>query len=63
MNEFERLVERLKRDGWKQQEAGSIYINGTIGTNFIKKGEVLSISLDYWPDEEIVEQNFGEVDE
>ena len=61
MNEFEKLVEWLKKDGWKQQEAGSIYMNGTIGTNFIKNGEVLSVSLDYWPDEEVVEEIFGEV--
>jgi hypothetical protein len=58
VREFEKLVERLNKDGWKQQSAGSNYIDGTIGTSFIKNGRVLSVSLDCWPDEEVVEQLF-----
>lgn len=63
MEEFEELVERLKREGWRQQNAGSIYLNGRIGTNFVKDGAMLSVSLDFWPDEEVIEQHFTEVDE
>jgi len=62
MREFEKLVERLKREGWRQQNAGSVYLNGRIATNFVKDGAMLSVTLDYWPDEELVEEHFGEAD-
>jgi len=58
MKEYDKLVKRLKKDGWQQQSAGSNWINGNISTNFVKNGMVLSVSLDFWPDDDIIEQLF-----
>lgn len=52
---FERLVRQLKTEGWREQRDGTVYINGTLATNLLKAGEVLHISQEFYPDEEVVE--------
>jgi hypothetical protein len=42
---FNKIVELAKAHGWKQQTCGMIGISGSIGTNFYKDGQVLSISI------------------
>ena len=57
----ERIVEQLKKDGWKEQNSGMVYINGTLGTNLLKDGEIISMSQEFYPDGEFVEQGWGGV--
>ena len=57
---IEQIVEQLKAKGWKLQQSGIIYLNGSLGTNLLKDGEVLSLQLELYPDEEIVEQEWPE---
>lgn len=42
---FNKIVELAKEHGWKQQTCGMIGFSGSIGTNFYKDGQVLSISI------------------
>jgi hypothetical protein len=58
MCEVERIVERLKAEGWKEQRSGMIYINGTLGTNLLKDGELITVQQEFYPDEEFVEQEW-----
>ena len=57
---IEQIVEQLKAEGWRLQHSGIIYLNGSLGTNLLKDGEVLSLQLELYPDEEIVEQEWPE---
>lgn len=52
---FNNLKKILKKEGWKEQYSGEIYVNGTLGTNFWKDGQVLHLSLDLYADEELLE--------
>ena len=56
--EAEKLIERLKSEGWKEQMSGTNYINGTLGTNLLRNGEVLTIQQEFSPDEEFIEQEW-----
>jgi len=56
----ERIVSELVKDGWKIQRSGMHYINGTLGTNLYKDGEVISISQEFYPDEESIEDLWPE---
>jgi hypothetical protein len=56
----EQLVQQLVADGWKQQRCGTVYINGTMGTNLLKDGQLLSVQQDFFPDEEFLEQEWDE---
>ena len=56
--EAEKLIERLKSEGWKAQMSGTSYINGTLGTNLLKDGEVITIQQVFFPDEEFIEQEW-----
>ena len=59
--EAEKIIEKLKADGWKEQRSGMCYINGTIGTNLLKNGQVITVQQELCPDEEFLEQEWGEV--
>jgi len=56
--EAEKLIKRLKSEGWKEQVSGTSYINGTLGTNLLRNGEVLTIQQEFSPDEEFIEQEW-----
>ena len=56
--EAEKLIERLKSEGWKEQMSGTNYINGTLGTNLLRNGEVVTIQQEFSPDEEFIEQEW-----
>ena len=56
----ELLIEQLKSEGWKVQREGVVYLNGTLGTNLYKDGEVLHISQEFYPDEELIEDLWPE---
>ena len=57
----EKVISELLKDGWKMQKGGISYINGTLGTNLFKEGEVLTIQQEFMPDEEFIEQQGSEV--
>ena len=56
--EAEKLIEKLKSEGWKEQASGTIYINGTLGTNLLRNGEVITIQQSLFPEEEFIEQEW-----
>jgi hypothetical protein len=56
--EVERIVERLEAEGWKEQMAGMTYINGTLGTNLLKDGVVITVQQEFFPDEDFIEQEW-----
>ncbi len=56
--EAEKLIEKLKSEGWKEQVSGTIYSNGTIATNLLKNSEVVTIMQQFFPDEEFIEQEW-----
>ena len=63
---FDKIINLLKRDGWKQQVGGMTGFSGSFGTNFYKDGKVLSISIVeeghmVYPDEDELTKMFGEV--
>ena len=60
----EKLIEKLKSEGWKEQVSGTIYINGTLGTNLLRNGEVITIQQSLFLDGEFIEQEWpGEQEE
>ena len=56
--EAEKLIEKLKSEGWKEQVSGTIYSNGTIATNLLRNSEVVTIIQSLFPDEEFIEQEW-----
>ena len=56
--EVERIVERLEVEGWKEQMAGMTYVNGTLGTNLLKDGQLITVQQEFSPDEEFIEQEW-----
>jgi len=54
---FKKIKETMKNEGYSEQTCGPIYMNGTIGTNFLAKDEsiVVHISVDTCPDEESID--------
>lgn len=56
--EVEKIVEQLKADGWREQLAGMTYVNGTLGTNLLKNGQVITIQQESHPDAEFLEQEW-----
>ena len=58
MCEAEKLIEKLKSEGWKEQVSGTIYSNGTIATNLLRNSEVITIMQPLFPDEEFIEQEW-----
>jgi len=57
----EKVIAKLLKEGWKMQKGGLSYINGTLGTNLFKDGEVLTIQQEFMPDEEFLEEQWPEV--
>jgi len=57
----EEVISQLLKDGWKMQKGGISHINGTLGTNLFKDGEVLTVQQEFMPDEEFIEQEWPEV--
>lgn len=57
--QYEALKDTLKAFGWKEQDSGEVTINGEVGTNFIKDGEIIRLGFCLMPDEEELE-NFEE---
>jgi len=56
--EAEKLIEKLKSEGWKEQVSGTIYSNGTIATNLLRNSEVITIIQSLFPEEEFIEQEW-----
>jgi len=56
----ELIIAQLKAEGWKEQMSGTTYINGTLGTNLLKDGEVITVQQEFCPDEEFLEQEWPE---
>jgi len=54
----ELIIAQLKAEGWKEQQSGTTYINGTIGANLLKDGEVITVQQEFYPDEEFLEQEW-----
>ena len=60
ISKAELIIAQLKAEGWKEQLSGTNYINGTIGTNLLKDGEVVTVQQELSPDEEFLEQEWPE---
>ena len=60
LSEAERIINTLIADGWQEQRSGTCYVNGTIGTNLLKDGQVITVQQEFCPDEEFLEQEWGE---
>jgi hypothetical protein len=58
ISKAELIIAQLKAEGWKEQMAGITYINGTLGTNLLKDGEVITVQQEFCPDEEFLEQEW-----
>lgn len=61
---FDKIVELAKAHGWKQQNCEMVGICGSIGTNFYKDGQVLTISIVEeghmtYPDDDEIKEMFG----
>ncbi|MHC4060456.1 MAG: hypothetical protein ACYS7Y_24805 [Planctomycetota bacterium] len=61
ISKVELIIAQLKAEGWKEQMSGTIYINGTLGTNLLKDGEVITVQQEFYPDEEFLEQEWPEI--
>jgi len=59
---FDKIKELLSIDGWKEQDCGTVYLNGEYKTNFYDKeeSEIIHIGFDTFPDEEIIERLKGD---
>ena len=60
ISKAELIIAQLKTEGWKEQMSGTNYINGTVGTNLLKNGEVVTVQQEFSPDEEFLEQEWPE---
>ena len=60
LSEAEKIINKLIADGWQEQRSGTCYVNGTIGTNLLKDGQVITVQQELCPDEEFLEQEWGE---
>ena len=60
ISKAELIIAQLRSEGWKEQLSGTNYINGTIGTNLLKDGEVVTVQQEFSPDEEFLEQEWPE---
>ena len=56
----EQLIEQLKAEGWKEQRSGTCYTNETVGSNLLKDGQVITVQQELRPDEDFLEQEWGE---
>jgi len=44
---MEKVVEQLKKEGWKEQQSGIDFFNGMLSVNLLQDGEVISIRFVY----------------
>lgn len=58
----EKIIAELVKDGWKMQKGGFSYMNGTLGTNLYKDGEVITIQQEFMLDEEFIEEQWPDVE-
>ena len=63
---FERIIELLKDDDWKEQICGMTIFSGSTGMNFYKNWKLLSLSITeeedmIYPDEDELKKMFVEV--
>ena len=56
----EQLIEQLKAEGWKEQQSGTCYTSGTVGSNLLKDGQVITVQQELYPDEDFLEQEWPE---
>ena len=54
---FDKIKEQLIREGWIEQECGTVYINGEYATNLYNKdeSEVIHLSYNTFADEELID--------
>jgi hypothetical protein len=52
---MEKVVEQLKREGWKEQQSGIGFFNGMLLVNLLKDGEVICIQYDFCPEPRFIE--------
>jgi hypothetical protein len=50
----DKMIGRLIQEGWKMQRDGVVYINGTLAANLYKDGEIITLSQEFYPDEETI---------
>lgn len=52
---MEKVVEQLKREGWKEQQSGISFFNGMLLVNLLQDGEVICIQYDFYPEPRFIE--------
>ena len=57
--EAARVIQQLKDRGWQEQRAGTVLYRGTLSTNLLKDGQVLTIVQDLCPGVEFVQAHWG----
>jgi hypothetical protein len=63
---LDKIIQLAKKNGWKQQISGMVGFSGSVGTNFFKKGILLSVSIieegnPTYPGEDELKDLFGEI--
>ena len=63
---LDKIIRLAKKSGWKQQTGGMVGFSGGVGTNFFKKGTLLSVSIieegnPTYPDDDELKDMFGEI--
>ena len=63
---LDKIIRLAKKNGWKQQIGGVVGFSGNVGTNFIKKGTLLRVSITEkgnptYPDDDERKDMFGEI--
>ncbi|KYC51681.1 MAG: hypothetical protein AMQ74_01042 [Candidatus Methanofastidiosum methylothiophilum] len=43
---YEKLKDKLKKDGWIEQCCGEVYLLSSIGTNFYRDKEIIHLSIE-----------------
>jgi hypothetical protein len=63
---LDKIIRLAKKNGWKQQIGGMVGSSGCVGTNFFKKGTLLSVSIieernPTYPGDDELKDMFGEI--
>ena len=48
---LERIINMLKKEGWKEHKHETTEVHGTISSSFYKNEEVITVSQDFCPDD------------
>ena len=59
MCEAERIVEKLKADGWKENVSEMCCVDWVVSSMLLKSGEIIKVRQDLRPDEDVIEQECG----